>query len=126
MTYKYFKTRRKGRVRLTKDSYCKLCGLKLVKDDVDVFGEFAYCPKMVRLPNRKTKSHFSYNAGELVMHILPYKLVNFKDESKIMILNPKAKKSSVIQFKTVAKVSTIEPLSEDQLFKKLKLLVILS
>lgn len=105
--------------------YCTLCGCPLVTDESDAFGEFSYCSQTVKLPNGKVKSHFFYNADELVMHLLPFKLINCKNQSKLMILDRRFKKSSNIQFKTLAKLPLINPIPEKQLFAKLKLLTAL-
>jgi hypothetical protein len=106
--------------------HCKLCGAELVIDSDDVFLAFGYCPVTITLPNGKVKSHFSHNAGEEVIHILPYKLVSYRDISKVMILNKKAKPESLAQFKTVTNVPRFKFDSIEQLLKKIKLIIAFS
>jgi hypothetical protein len=105
---------------------CKLCGAELIIDDDDIFYAFAYCPITVTLPNGRVKPHFAYNAGEQIIHLLPYKIVSYRTTVKVMTLNKKAKPDSLAQFKTVVHVPKFEFSSSEELIKKIRLIITFS
>lgn len=92
--------------------------------DPDVF-----CPEVIKLPSGRVFNHFRehYKTGKLVVQrifVLPYRIITKGDMSQISVLSQY--RSGAPYFKTMLKVPVIHADTEENIIKRVKLLLLFS
>lgn len=107
---------------------CPLCGKTLKGYD-----DYYWCPKYIKFQGGKRKFHFSIIEEHLEMIVPPYRIRTNRKETQVAIHIPpdhpganNAYKSGRWLFKTIFTCPPIQPMEEEHLLKKIKLLVIFS